>query len=588
MVIKRIACCFLALVIYGCSGTGRQQSNFRNYFQQGNYKAASELLESSQFKAEKEHQLLYLMEKASLFYAQERYHSAAKTYDEANQLVDKLYTKSIRKQLLAATLNAGTTNFYGSIYERSLLYYYQAMSFYHLSKRGWYYEKKLVDGKEQDVKRELTVQEKKKHLGRVRASLVAWNSFYETLERSKSGKTFLKRDLFSKMMAAKLHEVLGTKRDQEIALQLYRDSFKILKELGPTQKVFNEGFKQYNADLKKVYNKEMKRKSIKSRKITKSYKETLKLIKAKIYYLGNKVRPNKIASLKRQYKIKNSDIDTLEANTNVSIVIEEGLISRLVKKEYAYTLRKAIENTEDPETRALIKNIGIPVLTLFALGPLGLGHFSHHGNVSIYSGHSLGTSLTQEVGIEFYLPFAEASQNSINSKLLVYQGPNIVKEVPLNYMTSLSDTAFINAQERIANSFVSRATRIGVKYAAAIAAAYATYTSVKQAKDSEFFAKIAATAQFVISQKAIKESESVDTRHWTTLPSSVLASDLKLKPGEYRLELVMEEELAGYNPSRSLSNEKSYQAASNRSRKVNLGDITVSPKQKSLFAYRAF
>ena len=46
-----------------------------------------------------------------------------------------------------------------------------------------------------------------------------------------------------------------------------------------------------------------------------------------------------------------------------------------------------------------------------------------------------------------------------------------------------------------------------------------------------------AAGQYLLSQKAIKESEKADVRHWTTLPNIMLSGRIKLDPGEYKVFL---------------------------------------------------
>jgi len=549
----------LVFLFSGCAVKSRQeQKDFRKMFTQREFEKAKEILDASSIKKDEKNHLLFYMESASLKYAQGRFHEAAQIFVQANELVDVLYTKSV-KELLAS-----------SIFERSLLYQYQALSFYHLARRGYFYQVKKKDGKDIEVKTLLSKDQVRSHYNRVRSTLIAWDSFFQEMARMGNVKTFLKHDLLAKQMAATLHEVLATKRDKEIALQLFKSAYQILLELGPTQKVFNKNYEKYNADLKRAYNKGKKGKSLKSKKLTKVFGETKNYLTYKILTLTKKIRRSSYAKTLRRYKPSLTVKRKLKSNgaENISIIIEKGLISELKGKDFTYNLRSAVDSIESPTTRNLVNGIGVPILTYFALGPLGLGFASHHGNTTVYSRHSAGEMLTKEVGLEFELPSAKASDEKNNYQIEVFQKEKKVLTEKLVYMSSLSDISFINSQEMIENSFKKRGTRVGLKYITAILAAYATYKKMQDV-GGELFAKPAALTQFLISQKAIKETEKADARHWTSLPGSLLTLGLKLIPGKYTLYFV----------ERSPKTKQEL-------RRVKLDFPEVKTPVKTLFSYR--
>lgn len=517
------------------------------------------------------------MERGNILFYQGNYKEASDVFMEANQLVDRLYTKSIREKLVSSILNDTGETFYGSVFERSLLYYYQAMSFYKLYLQGEYVrEIKQDDGKIITETIKLTKAQRNKLKDNTRNSLMAWDSFFSDIKRMKGVKTFLKDDLVSKTIAAKLHYYLNTRRDKEIALQLYKDAKEILVRVGPAYKSFNKDFKKYNLDLRKVYDGDLKKSKLKSKNLTSTYQNTIDYIDYRILKITKEIRRGQFKKTVKFLKPRKEILELVkkEKATNVSVLLEVGHIQQLQGKDYSLNLRSAIENVKNPTSKALIEGIGVPILTAFAMGPLGLGYVSHHGNVSIYSSHSAGTAVMKEVGIEFEMPYVKESSDHDRFEIHIYQGEKLLKKKSLALLSSLSDTAFINSQEMIENSFKSRSLRVGVKYAVAIAAAYGTYKKVQESA-GELFAKPAAITQFLVSSKAIKESEKADARHWSLLPSSLMSLDLRLKPGDYRLELVEYKAKVKGKPQEV-------------ARKLNLGDIKVEPKKKSLFSYRAF
>lgn len=509
-----------SLALYSCSlGTRKNQGDLRELFKRNEVDKALELLESSEIKSEEENRLLYLFQKGRLLRAQERYQAAADTFVQAGELIDKLYTKSVREALLTSISNDNNSTYYGSPYERSLMHYYQALSFLDIYQRGSLLEKvetktKGKDGKEKIetsyVERSLEEQERRRYLFRARASIVAWDTFYKELQRSSRESTRFDHDLFAKILGGKIHEYIGARQDRQIALQLYKDAYQILKKDGPAFKSFNSDFQQYG---KKLKGENIEGKALNP---TAQYEELELFLQGKIKEKGR-------------------------TKKNVTILYESGLVAPLEGEDFSYNLRSAIENVEDPTAKAFIAGVGLPVLTYFAMGPLGLASVSHTGNARLYVRHGVGEAMTAEAGIEFEMPVikeptpaatpkisifkkGDKSQTALFTKNMVLAGP-------------VSDLAYQMNLERISNSFSARGARIAIKHVLAIIAAYKTYENMSRAAGSELFAKPAALAQYLVSAKAIKESERADIRQWNVLPSEVFLSELELDPGDYIIKL---------------------------------------------------
>ena len=573
MVKKYFLYLLIILVSFSCSIQSRKdQENLRVLIQQKEFDKALLLLESSELKKDSKNKLLYLMEKGVIKYSQHKYKESLDVFVEANTLVDKLYTKSVREKIASSVLNDNSETYYGSLFERSLLYYYQAMSAYSLFiTKEYRQEIKLKDGKKKVDIVTLTKQDVSKYKDMTRSTLVAWDSFFQEMKRSKRATSILKFDLFSKFIAAKIHEGLGTRRDKETAFILYQDARKLLVEIGPTQSSFNLEYEKFNTEVKKYLLGEDDKKSLKSKSLTKKYESLVEELDYQILSLAKSIRKNQFKRLSRQLKPSQNVINRLkQKDDNVEVIIADNLISELKGKDFSANLRAAIDGIEDPSSRALVEGIGVPVLTYFALGPLGLGYASHHGNVTIYSQHRAGEYVTKEVGVEFELPYVEPRKVSEKQKeiLVIKQKDKTIKEVPLALVTSLSDYAFISSQEKIENTFAKRSVRIGIKYALAIVAAYGTYKKLQETS-GEIFAKPAAMTQFLISSKAIRETEKADTRHWGSLPSEVYSSSLKLPIGEYEAFIHISKD------GKLIKNAK-------------LGKLDIKPQEKAIFSYRSF
>lgn len=552
---------FFILYFVSCaSGVREQQTKILEEFKDKDFKAGLTKLEESKIKKDDKLKLLYLMEKGNLLYYGEHYFQAAKVFSNANDLVDKLYTKSIREQITSSLINDNSKTFYGSIFERSLLYYYQAMSFYKLSQQSSYQKS---DGKVVI----LSSIERDGYLRSSRSTLLAWDTFFDDLKRSSSFKSILQVDLTSKLMAAKVHEQIGTRRDLEIALQLYKDGQVILERFAPAYKIFNQDFVEYNQNLAAVLNNEKKSNSLKFKNKSNEFKAEKEFLDQNILRLSKSLRPREYRKLKKELK-KDALVFT---NIKVDVIVELGYINRLQSKNFAFNLNTALKNIEDPGTRSVVEGIGVPVLTYFALGELGLGYVTRTENLTIYSGHNTGMELTKELGVEFKLPYVEAPKDfSTYTVNVIDEKGSTIASKPLIIMNSLNDLSYINSQEMIEASFAKRSLRVGLKYVAAIAAAYVTYNQV--AKNSgDLLARAAAATQFLLSAKAISASEAADDRHWATLPAYLTQVQFDLPYGKYKVELVENSPNKDIGPKKQL-----------------LGPLVLTEKAQSLFSYRGF
>ena len=197
-----------------------ESEKLRELYAQAKYEEGLSFLETSSLKRKKTNRLLYLMEKGSLLYAQGNYPQAISIFEESNVLVDRLYTKSIKEKILSSFMPKESETFYGRVFERSMIYYYLSLSYY----------------------QEFRKTQETKFLNQSRATLLAWDSFFK--EISRGSRTFLSFEIFHKVFAAEQHEAYGTRKDEQIALILYKDALKLLEKFGPSFQSFNKKFYQ--------------------------------------------------------------------------------------------------------------------------------------------------------------------------------------------------------------------------------------------------------------------------------------------------------------------------------------------------------
>ena len=585
------------MVFYtGCAIKSRkEQSNIRSFYAKGNLDKALKYLEKSSIKKDKKNQLLYLMEKGRILFSKKKYYQAANVFNKANQLVDRLYTKKIREKILSSVGNDNSQTYYGSVFERSMLYYYQAQSFYKLYQIGSY--EKLInetvkkDGKtvqqKKLVKVELSASEKSKYLNRARASIVAWNSFFQSLKRSNT-ETIYRDDLLGKLFAANIHESIGF-RDRQITLQLYKDARKLLMIQGHSYKHFDKNFKENTRQLQSLLEGERKSLSAKKFQVTSYYQEMLDFLNYKILSMTWNIRRGEYNRLLKQFKPSSVVVERLKKEkqlSNVSVFLEREVVAPMKAKNFEYSLNAALKNIEDPTTKALVEGLGIPIITYFAMGPLGLGTVHRAGNTAIYARHDVGTTMVKHTGIEFEMPMVKELKVSRPMQLLVYKinGNNkeLVKTQKMLVSSPNHDIALQAANERAAASFAKVGMRVAIKHALAIVAAYQTYQNMKGKNgDNEFIAKTIAFAQYMASSKAIAASEKADVRHWSTLPGVINLADMYLPPGEYELAVKM---LPITNQDKSGRTKAS---VSTSSAQIKLGNIQVGDStNKNIFTYQ--
>ncbi len=513
---KTLLLSLLFLLSSACSIKSRsEQKQLRDLFTQRQYTKALEFLETTDLKKEPTNKLLYLMEKGRILFASEKYKEAAAIFIEANELVDKLYTKSIKQEIASALLSDNSKNYYGSIFERSMLYYYQAMSFLKL------YELEELPS------------EKNKFLYQARASLLAWDSFFQDISRRSGLKTLYKDSLVGKVLAASVHELIGKTSDRNIALQLYKDALSILKTQGLTYKNLNSKSVEYITALKD--NKKTDASTISK---TKNYESLEDFLHFKILSLTKSLRSYEFAKVQKRLNPSKQVKAELKKASNVDIFLEEGVINPIEAKMYSYTLKSAIDSIENSNTRAVVAGIGLPVLSYFAMGPLGLGVRATSGTTAFYGGHNLGSAVTQEAGIEFEMPSAiEPSIEKIETiEFYNESGEKLITSDSFTLYGALNDIEFLQANERASNSYAKVGAKVAIKHIVAIIAAFKTYDHIKKSS-GELFAKPAAFTQYILSAKAIAASEKADVRHWTTLPAALRTSSSSLAPGKYKVKL---------------------------------------------------
>ena len=484
----------MILWLSACSSGGREErSELKKFYLTGSFDQGLQYLEKSKFYQDKNEKLLGLMEKGMLLHAKGEWEQSSKALDEARELSAQLYTISLSKKAEKALLNDNYDVFYGEMYERSLIYFYLSLN-------------AILDYQK---------TKSRDSLFRARAEVLGWDSFLSSIKEDRLGKSVYKNDLLLKIYGAKIHEMVGTREDNQIALQLYKDAQDVLFKNYNTYPTFNLSY----ADFKKDYDKlatipvdQVKKKYIKESELQKTLSD---------YINQNIQRLTKPA--------KNNTKKNKEQKTPVTFVIEKGMIA---------------EKTADKSYYSLDFLAKEPVVALFVADVLGLLPTANSYNPGgAFLGVGVAAIALKTVGVGFELPKVINSNKAISHSIIVYNDKNIEvakKELPL--INPLGDIAEEAVFESSAWTYSRVGFRLAAKYATAIGASFATYKALGgsgQKGDNNFLAKNAAVVQFIGASKLIEESEKADTRYWSTLPNEIRLIDFELPAGHYHLEMTI-------------------------------------------------
>lgn len=308
------------LFLLGCSSGGREDRfELRNYYATGAYDKGLEFLEKSKYYQDKNERLLALMEKGMLLHAKGDYEKSSQVLDEARALSNDLYTTSISKKAEKTLLNDTYDVFYGEVYERSLLHFYLSLN-------------AILNYRK---------TKKRDDLFKARAEVLAWDSFLSSVKEDRLGKSVYKNDLLLKVYGAKIHEMIGTREDRNIALQLYKDAKDVLLKNYNTYPTFNQQYQSFKKDFDKLAKlplDEVKKKYVAETDLQKELKEFLD------QNISRLSKPDKKKTLK-------------DIKVPVTLVLEKGMIA---------------EKTADKSFYSLDFLSKEPLIALFAADVLGL------------------------------------------------------------------------------------------------------------------------------------------------------------------------------------------------------------------------
>lgn len=531
------------LILGACASKMKDQMKaYREAFAAGDYPKAAEILKESKLKTDKKSQLLWHLERGTLFLAMGDENASIQDLIAAVEMIDQLYTKKLSAKAASFLLNDASDVFYGASYERSYAHYFLSRAYY---------------ARYQKTQNKLDLQG-------ARATILAWDSYFQELQRSAATKTIYQTDLMLKVFGGQIHEVSEIRNDKQIALQLYKDALGILDSMGGAFSIFNSKHVSFIQEYETALAEE-KKPSASSYEKTQAYQRFRDFLHYKILSLTKEIRGNELAQLQKSLKPTDEVLKQLATKSNVVVMLEEGMIPQKVGKPFNFGLKGAIDAVDSPGAKAFIATVGSEVLTAFAMNTLGMAPSATGGNGDFIFGYHATKLAVQEAAISFELPMIESSPSLREYDLTIMdEKGNVIKSEPLPLITENGDIARVVLEEDVVARYVKTGTRIAVKHLIAIVASMQIYQKLKA--NGELIAKTAAMATYIASSKGIAALEKADTRHWTTLPQAFRMSEFNLPPGKYKV---------GFSP------------VSAKAEVIKtLGEILVPQSGKTIFTFR--
>ncbi len=517
----------LMLLLGACASGGlKERDKLRNFVSSGNPAGALELLASDKTFQEEKNKLLLHLEKGSVFFESGDFDQSIAEFEIAKEVAAKLYTVSVSKKIAKTFTNDNSDNYYGEAYERSTIHFYLALAHF--------------------TKYQLNAD--KESLYRARAELLAWDSMLTTLQNDRLGESVFKNDLLAKVFGAMVHEAIGTRNDLGTAFILYNDALTILFRNYNSYPTYNERFSKFQSDFEKL----PKLSSEKVREVyvspTPESQRLSDFLTYKVHYLAKTIRPNEYQKYRKIHPPSDASekmlAEALKSQTGALFVVREGLIPKKVPEEIYFGLEKALSGQSGSGAQAAA-TVGAAALTVFAAKVLGLTPPAGAGNIGgAYFGIKSAELAATTAAISFELPKIESTPAPAQMLLRIYNAEGAqVSERALAVASPYGDIAQEAVREHSGAVLMRTGTRVALKHAAAIVAAYGTYRALKGNNgDNDFLARSAALLGYVAASKGIAASERADTRYWSLVPANIRLSEAALAPGKYSYEILAQKE----------------------------------------------
>jgi hypothetical protein len=478
MFLKLVRVLFISFLATSCATVDRSTSSIlRHLVINQQYDEAIKILNTSVLAQDPKSKLLYYTEIGLILHYQGDYVHSLEAFNYARDLLDELYTTRISGKLASAISNDNADYYYGEKYEASLVYFYLALTHY--------------------MQANIEIDPAKRNVSLLQsvAEIKGWDSFLTEMKHERSGQALFKDDLLSKTFGALVHEALGTRNGNQVALQLYKDAFDVYFKNYNLFRTYNASFQTFRENFEKF--PDMPIADVVTNYVSETnHSLSLKdFLTNKILLLTKALNPK---NLKTEIaKLNPSDKIMESLNTkggNISFLIQDGLIIEKKARLYEFPIILA--------------------------GRAGIAY------------NMLGNKIT------FELPYVEEQTYSDSGILqAIDTAGNIVSESQLSIVAPLGDLAAQAINEHSSSIATKTGARVAAKHIAAALVAQAAYEATKNENPAIAFMTLTIGHGAAIS--AINASEKADIRYWSTLPSNIRMGNLTLKPGRYKFRAII-------------------------------------------------
>ncbi len=122
-------CLIVLIALTGCATYAHNTGAFRNNLAQGNYEDALESLGEARKGANR---LLFLLENGLVAHSQGNYRMSNTYFDRAERLADRLFTRSLSREIASLVTNDAVRAYRGEEFELVFIHYYRALNYWYL------------------------------------------------------------------------------------------------------------------------------------------------------------------------------------------------------------------------------------------------------------------------------------------------------------------------------------------------------------------------------------------------------------------------------------------------------------------------
>jgi hypothetical protein len=489
-----------------------EQKKLRSFFQLQQYQDALTYLQNSEGHQEDESRLLFLLEKGLLEHTLSQFDQSIASLNKARNLSQELFTSRLSKDIQVLIANDNYQEFYGETYERSLIHFYLALNNFLLYQENSTRRDRLFSS---------------------RAEILSWDSFLKARTNQTRGSSVYKDDLLAKIFGGFIHERLGTREENSIALQLYKDARKLLFRHYNAYKSFNKKYKSFIEHFEKLHTLELSLVESQFIKKTPFQQEIDQFLIYKILTVTKKLN----RSLYQQYLKKLNPSEQmkrkLQKQDNVTVLLQRGLIPEKVPRVEYYPIALARPHIHVHNSSLIFD----PSMGKNVLHYPPKDYSPYYYDWSSQKNHNIYGQLA----VKFEIPIFKDGRPSerLVLRVLDFNGRPI-KDEKLVLINPMGDLARAALAEKAASTYTRIGIRLATKYLTALAAFYATYQGLKE-KLGQSLAMLIAQSELALTTSMIENSEKADLRYWATLPEEFRIASFHLPPGKYRLRALVKD-----------------------------------------------